>query len=254
MAIEVHDEIARQQASVSRRTVVGIVLERNDQDTSLNRQLIVTNDPPRYRHVLTGEANVAPTYFSVSNQSTRDELCSVDRRCKADPLSRKDCRGINADDLPASVYQWSARVARIQRCIGLNNSVHEAPGLCTQGATECANNSRCDRILKTVGVADCDHQLTDTNQMRVTKTGRNQVRRVDADHREVGIRIVTDELCLESPSIHESHIDLACAMDDVAIGKNESVGRKDKSGPTACRFALRLSATCACRSNLDVDD
>ena len=59
---------------------------------------------------------------------------------------------------------------------------------------------------------------------------------VDADHGQVGIGIVAYQIGAGSPAVGERDVDMRCAMDDVAVGQNETVGREDEARSAAPRF------------------
>ena len=76
---------------------------------------------------------------------------------------------------------------------------------------------------------------------RVAERRGGELWRGDAQHRQVGVRIVADEIGAEHPAVGERHRDFVAAGDDVAVGQDEAVGREDesRSRPAAAR---RLAA------------
>jgi hypothetical protein len=55
------------------------------------------------------------------------------------------------------------------------------------------------------------------------------MRRVNAYDRDIGIRVITNQVGLLTATIGEGHYELGSAMHDVAISQNKTVRRKDKS-------------------------
>src|SRR2546421_500863 len=73
----------------------------------------------------------------------------------------------------------------------------------------------------------------------------------DADHRDVGVGIVADQVRVEARTVGDAHLDSARAVHHVAVGEDEAVGRKHESRAAAAarRFAF---ARAGALSDLDV--
>src|SRR5215213_2480864 len=99
MAVKIDHQIARLQTRFFRSTAVAVRFERNNQHSGLNRQLIIPDNTSRYRHVLSGNADVTPSDLAVANQTTRDKLRGIDRRRKADSLGRQYGGRVYPDDV-----------------------------------------------------------------------------------------------------------------------------------------------------------
>ena len=80
------------------------------------------------------DADPAPADAAVADQAAGDELGRVDRDREADPLRRQDDRRVDADHLAPRVDQRAARVAGVQRRVGLEDVVDQPAGL-RPGAT-----------------------------------------------------------------------------------------------------------------------
>src|SRR5262249_29187872 len=148
-----------------RRTRLAVSLKRNNEHASLNRQLIEANNPSRYRHVLSGNADVAAADLPITNQSTRHELRRIDRRRKTDPLRRKYRGRVHADHFAAGVDERPARIPRIERGISLDNAIHQPARLRPQRTSECTHDARGHRVLKPKRISDRDHELANTNRL-----------------------------------------------------------------------------------------
>ena len=105
------------------------------------------------------------------------------------------------------------------------------------------------RALESEGVADRDHQLADTEGARISELCRRKARFMDAHHGEVGIGVVADKDGGVSASVGEDRLHPRCAVNDVAVGEDESVG-----GENEPRAAAVVLSTAAVDADLDVHD
>jgi len=68
-------------------------------------------------------------------------------------------------------------------------------------------------------------------------------RRLDPNHREIGVRILADELSGMPTAIRQGHINLIRTVHDVAVREGKAVWRKDKAGPAASGPLLNTLAS-----------
>src|SRR5438552_12609838 len=101
------------------------------------------------------------------------------------------------------------------------------------GASECADLVRSYACLKPKLITDRDRNLTDTQSFRVCQSNVRKLRSVDANNREIGIRVVADELGAKFPAVGKIDFNFVRAMHDVAVGQNKTVRRNDESGTAA---------------------
>src|SRR5258705_325417 len=94
---------------------------------------------------------------------------SVSRRCKSSTEVTAACR----------VDQRSAGVARIERRVGLDDVVEQAPRLATHRPAQGADDPGGDGVLKSVRAADRDRDLPDAQLRRVGKPDVWKARRAD---------------------------------------------------------------------------
>ena len=75
----------------------------------------------------------------------------------------------------------------------------------------------------------------------------------DADHGDVGVGIVADQVRVEARAVGDAHLDGARAVHDVAVGEDESVGgeHEPRAAAAARRFAFGRARAL---SDLDVND
>ena len=78
---------------------------------------------------------------------------------------------------------------------------------------------------------------------RIAERRRDQIRRGDAQHGEIRVRIVTDEVRHEIPTVRQRHADRFAPCDDVTVGENQAVGREDESRAGAAGVHLHDGRT-----------
>ena len=78
------------------------------------------------RHILPGDTDVAAPDPPVADQPAGDQPGCVARNGKANSLCRANHCRVHANDFSRGVDERSAGVARIQRCVGLNDVVDQA--------------------------------------------------------------------------------------------------------------------------------
>src|SRR5262249_19182505 len=78
---------------------------------------------------------------------------------------------------------------------------------------------------------DGDNQLTDTQFRGTAEGSMGQAIGLQAQHREIGCGIIADQLGIELSAIAESRRQLASAGDDMAIGEEIPIGRKQDPRP-----------------------
>src|SRR5260370_19958172 len=130
-------------------------------------------------------------------------------------------RGVNADDLALRIEERPTRIARVNRRIGLEEIVviaAERPSLRT-------HDSGGHGQVEPERVADCDYPVSHLRFARITECrGRQLFLAVDFDKREVGLRVLADNLRSELPLIHQRHVDRIRMPDNVLVGENVAVG------------------------------
>ena len=144
---------------------------------------------------------------------------------------------------PAELTSGPPELPWIQCGIGLNNIVDQTARLRMHRATERADHARSDARLKAERITNRDYELTYAQILRVGQAHMSELRRIDSNHSEIGVRIVARHLRRIFASIRQIYGDRIRRMNDVAISQNESVRRDDETRPIAAGLA---------RSTLDV--
>ena len=115
---------------------------------------------------LRGTGTVCPV-TPMALRRTRPSLRSAEatkravllRHGERQALRRHDDRGVDADDSAGGGHQRPARVAGIERSVGLNDVFDEPSGATAQRPAERADHAARHRVLETVRVADGDDDL-----------------------------------------------------------------------------------------------
>jgi len=205
------------------------------------RQVEITLHAPRDGRRRAGHADVRTPHATMREELHDDPLGGVDGGRERDRLRTGNDRGIHTDHLTRRVDQRAARVAGIQRGVGLDDIVDHAPGVGPQRPSERRDHPGRDRLREAERVPYGDGDLPDTQLAGFTQFDvRQRVGRADAQHREVAVRIVADEIGVEFRAVRERHADMRRAMHNVAIRQQITVGREDetRTGAAACAAAV----------------
>ena len=136
----------------------------------------------------------------TSSPSTKLRRVGGDR--KADALRAHDHRGVDADDLAARGDQRAARIAGIERGVGLDDVVDQAARSRAQRAAERRHDAGRHRRFEAERIADGDHELAALEQLGVAERRRRQRQRASTrNERKIGIGIVADHARLEPPAV-----------------------------------------------------
>src|SRR5262249_15996084 len=130
--------------------------------------------------------------LAVLDQPPGDKLRGIDSDRKADALRRQDDRGVHPDDLAVGRDQRAAGISGIQRCVRLNDVIDESSGLRSKRPAERAHYARRDGRFETIWVSYRDHELANSNRMRITKSNWRQIGRSNANDGQIRIRVVAD--------------------------------------------------------------
>ena len=200
-----------------------------------------SREPRRQRPRAAGDPEVGAPEAALRHQRADDlprRVVDGHREPEADARDR----GVDADDASASVGERAARVARVQRRVGLDHVVDDpaAPG--RQRAPERRDDARGDRAGEPVRVADRDHELADPQPLGVAQLGGDEVVRLGPKHGEVGVRVGADDVEAQLAAVDErGAAGPRRALDHVRRGEQEPVRRDHHraaaAGPPAARDA-----------------
>mmetsp|Transcript_16081 Transcript_16081/g.27408 ORF Transcript_16081/g.27408 Transcript_16081/m.27408 type:complete len:255 (-) Transcript_16081:166-930(-) len=196
------------------------------------------------------EPKVRPQHSPVSLQLRDDPLDLVDRHGEGDPIHAHCFHRVHADDLAREVEQRPARVARVDRRVGLDvlHRVASAQGLPQPYLRARPLYRRHDSRRDGVGEAERRSQRHDElarpKVCRRAERDRRQRRlRPDSNNRDVGRRVgVLHHTAQFSDAVREGHHHLpAAARHDVGVGEHDA-GRVDDEARARCAW-LKDGAT-----------
>src|SRR5690606_24467080 len=99
--------------------------------------------------------------------------------------------GVDADDATLRIDERAARIAGINRRVGLNEVFvsFDAETAATEAADDALRNGHADAE----GIADGENRVAHFELIAVTQRGDGQVFRIDLEHGDVGLGIATDD-------------------------------------------------------------
>src|SRR5262245_26024900 len=154
-----------------------------------------------------------------------DLLRQVDRDGEPDAdvaAAAAEDRGVDPDGFTTCIQKRSARVARVDGRVGLDEVV---VGTLVDVSPERAHDPGRHGVLEPERIPDRNHPLLDLHVGRVTERhGREPRRPMDLDQRDVGLLIPADDLGLELLARGQAHDDLVGVLDHVVVGEDEPVG------------------------------
>src|SRR5262249_1724754 len=122
MIVQANDDIPVSESCLLGRTVL---FNTYDKNAGINGQMMGSDQCTMQRHVLARHTKITAPNPAVFDESTRNELRSVDRNREADALRRQNDCSVHTNDLAIRGDQRTAGISGIQRGIGLNNVVDE---------------------------------------------------------------------------------------------------------------------------------
>src|SRR5450432_169647 len=112
-------------------------------------------------------AYVAAADASLAEKTAGNKLGGVYADSKTQTLRAHDGGGVHADDLSVGSDQRAAGISWVEGGVGLNDVVDEAAGVGTQRASQGADHTGGDGVLKPIRIADRDGELADAKFLRV---------------------------------------------------------------------------------------
>ena len=137
-------------------------------------------------------------------------------------------------DLTAQIYKRSAAVARIYRGVVLDNVRRYAEIFELDRIAYCADHALCGSLEKRgiVRRAYRNDSISDLDRFRVGELGGGE-RALYLDNSDVAFRVVTDHGRVVVVILVVSHLDRPCAVYDVRVCQNISVGSHYNSASAA---------------------
>ena len=217
-------------------------------------EVVEQRHAPVERNGRTGHTEMAAPHATVLQKLWNHPFGDVDRHREADRLRAADDRGVDANHFTARVQQRSARVAWVQCGVGLNHIRDQASRAGTHAAAERADDPCRHRVFEAERIADRDCDLATTHIGRAAETRVRECTaraRVDAQQREVAVRIVTDPFGVELASVTQrdqvvqwraARVWRLAGPCDVRVGQQVAIGCEEKSRSPASRlFSFRAT-------------
>mmetsp|Transcript_1895 Transcript_1895/g.5989 ORF Transcript_1895/g.5989 Transcript_1895/m.5989 type:complete len:243 (-) Transcript_1895:1470-2198(-) len=171
--------------------------------------------------------------MSVGEQLRDDPLRRGRRHREGQVLRALDDCGVDADDARRRVDERAARVARVDRCVGL----YEVDLLVWDanlggGARQRRDDAERDRRVEPDGVADGDRPIADLQLIRAPERGGRQrlPGRLDADGGQVHELVGAPHQAVECAPVDERDRHLGRILHHVGIGHDEPIFRQDDAG------------------------
>src|SRR3990170_917491 len=220
LALELEQDVAGLEARPRRRAVGHDVRDQHALDV-----LGAEGARELGRERLDRHAEPAPRAFALREQLDVALARHVGGDREADPRAARDDRRVDADHLALHVHQRPARVAGVDRRVGLEEVVEGAladlPGL---GADDAGR----DGGLQPERRADREHPVTDLHPVGVAEPGvvERALAVVELQDREVGLLVQADDLGPVLAAVERDDLDVGRAIDDVRVGQRDA-GRVD---------------------------
>src|SRR6202040_175562 len=153
------------------------------------------------------------------------------------PAGGRDDRRVDADDFALEVEQRPARVAAVDRGVGLN-AVVVGPGI--ELAVAPGHDAGGDAAAEAERIADRDHPFAQPYLLGVAELHRlERLVGLPAQQRDVGFLTPADQLGLELGAVVEDDVDLVGFRDHVIVGYHDSLRIDDEAGAERIDAARR---------------
>jgi hypothetical protein len=192
----------------------------------------------RLRHFLDRHADAAALDLAVRDQLLLHVGRDVDRDREGETLvaagARIDLR-VDADHLALQVEERAARVAGIDRGVGLDERHIAAVG---QRARGRADDALGHGVLEAERRADRGHPFAHAHLGRIAELHHGEPARLDLHHRDVGRLVGAQHLALEFAPVGEAHAHLVRTLDHVRVGEDHAARVDDEARAHALHRAL----------------
>ena len=151
-------------------------------------------------------------------------------------------RRVDADELAVQVHERAARVARVDRRVGLNEVLERLT--VEAAAPERADDAGRHAVREAERIADRHDVVADAQRRRIAERDARQVRGVDLQHREIRAFVRADDARREAAVLEQRDGDLVGVRDDVMVRQDVAVGGVDDDA-RARAFDLALARPAA---------
>ena len=158
------------------------------------RQPGLVGEPRRKRHLLGDDADARAPHAPVREDLRQHVQRRIGRDREADALRAHDHGGVDADHLAGRARERAARVAGIERGVGLDDVADQAAVLRAQRAPDGADDARRDGRLE--AQADCRWRWRSGRGARclelASRAAGKRLARLAAQHGKVGVGVAAE--------------------------------------------------------------
>ena len=192
------------------------------------------------RHFLSHHAEVGAGHLAVLDDLVHHVARHTDRNGKTDALvafrSIGQDGGVDADQLAAVIHQRSARVAGVDRRIGLNEVFVVLDAQI--GAAGSADDAHGDSFADSKGIADGQHVVAHLNFIGIANGDRIQGAGVHLEYGYVGLRIGTHHASFVFVLVGHNHGHAGSVIHNVVVSQDVAVRADDNAGAEALFLLL----------------
>ena len=138
---------------------------------------------------------------------------------EANPLRRQDDRRVHPDDLAARLTSGPPELPGLRAASVWMTSSISLPDRDRKGVPKRLHDAGGDRALKSQRIADCNGQLADANLLRIAKRGVREARSAHANHCQIAVRIISDQIRRRPKPVRQGHLDFIRVVYDVTVGQ-----------------------------------
>src|SRR5215467_2654743 len=147
--------------------------------------------------------------------------------------ARRKNHAVDADQIAARVDQCAARIAEIDRGIGLNEILEGVDA--EMIAAECADDAVRDRVAKAERVAEGEHRIADLHTIERSKSDRGKTLAVGLEDGEIGLGIAAADSGTHAATVREHDLDVIGSLDHVIVGEDVAFVAHNHPGAKASR-------------------
>ena len=233
-AVDGEDDVARRQIDRTRR------MRPRDQDA--DRAVEAEAARQFGGHGLERDADPGPDHAPGGDQALDRHPDEIGGDGEADPHRAAGPRqdgGVDPDQAPVERHQRAARIAGIDRRVGLDEGAAAQPGAALR-----RHDAAGDGLADAERVADGEDDVPHRDGVGVAEFegGEAFAAGVDAEHGEVARLVAAHQFGGEFAAIGEGDGDLVAVLDDVVVGDDDAVGGHDDAGAERTLDALARDA------------
>ena len=189
-----------------------------------------------------------PLHLSAIMRRGNDALDHVGGNGEADADTAARLRidgAVDANEMPVHRDQRTAGIARIDGGVGLDEEliIRRAD----MRARQRRDDTGCDGLADTEGIADGEHQIAHFEQVRIPEgeIGQLLLAGIDAQHGQIGALIGEHQFGLEFAPVGQRHRELLPVLHDMEVGDDEAIRIDDHTGSERLLHTLARHAEAA---------